>query len=139
MLPRADVRDTLLSLRILAVAAMVPLLMRLPLRQVARLVEPRRVSRSVDPPAVAALIDRVESVLCRGRPLVRSGCLVRAVTLFYFLRRVGVDVQLAFGTGRPHGEFEGHCWLVKDGRPFLEKVDPRGVFTEIYSIPAAGA
>jgi hypothetical protein len=129
----------LLSLRILTVAVTVPFLMRLPLRHVGRLLEPRHATHTTDPAAVAALIDRVESVLSRGRPVIRSGCLVRAVTLFYFLRRAGVDIELLFGTGAPQGEFEGHCWLMKDGQPFLEKVDPRGDFKEICSIPATGA
>jgi transglutaminase superfamily protein len=139
MFRRASFRELLLSLRILTVAVLVPVIMRLPLRQVGRLIEPRRARRPADPAAVVALIERIEAVLTRGRPLVRTGCLTRAVTLFYFLRRAGVDVTLAFGMGRPRAEFEGHCWLIKDGRPFLERVDPSGVFTEIYSIPVAGA
>jgi hypothetical protein len=36
---------------------------------------------------------------------------------------------------RPDGEYVGHCWLVKDGEPFLERTDPRPVFAEIVSIP----
>jgi hypothetical protein len=67
-----------------------------------------------------------------GRPLVRPGCLTRELTLYYFLRRAGLDVELCFGMGYVSNEFAGHCWLVKDGEPFMEAKDPRSLFTEVY-------
>jgi hypothetical protein len=32
-----------------------------------------------------------------------------------------------------NGEFEGHCWLMKDGEPYLEKRDPRPFFAPTYT------
>ena len=136
---RGSPRDLLLSVRIFAVAASVPVLMRLKLARMAGLLEPASPARAADPAEVERLIERIERVLRSGYPLVRTGCLTRGITLFYFLRRAGVDVRLAFGMGRPVGDDEGHCWLVKDGLPYLEKVDPRDTFAEIYSIPPARA
>ena len=46
-----------------------------------------------------------------------------------------MDVTLCFGMGRVAGEFAGHCWLMKDGQPFLEAKDPLPVFTRVVSIP----
>jgi len=31
-------------------------------------------------------------------------------------------------------EFVGHCWLVRQGEPYLEKEDPRSLYTEMYHI-----
>jgi hypothetical protein len=69
-----------------------------------------------------------------GRPLVRPGCLTRGVTRYYFFRRDGMDVSLCFGMGQVEGQFVGHCWLVKDGVPFMEPRDPRPLYAEMYRI-----
>jgi hypothetical protein len=58
------------------------------------------------------------------------------VTLFWFLRRAGLDVELRFGLDpAPGAEVDGHCWLTLDGEPYLEKQDPRPLFAEIYRLP----
>ena len=74
----------------------------------------------------------------RGRPVVRPGCLTRGVTLYYGLRREGLDVALCFGVGSPEGEMAGHCWLEMDGLPLLEGTDPRIVFTEVVRVSGSG-
>jgi hypothetical protein len=74
--------------------------------------------------------------------MVRTGCLTRGVTLFWYLRRAGLDVELRFGVDpaeQSGGEADGHCWLALDGEPFLERVDPRTRFTELYRLPLATA
>ena len=67
-------------------------------------------------------------------PLVGHRCQLRNVTLYCFLRRAGLDVALSFGM-TPQGVAAGHCWLVRDGEPFLERRDPRPLFTELLRIP----
>jgi len=133
----AEVRslaDGWLVLRALALASSVPLLMRLPLPRVARLLEPRRTSALGDAEHTLALVNLA---LDSARPLLRPTCLHRGITRYYFLRRVGVDLQLAFGVGRiENGAFAGHCWLARDGQPFAEPRDPRPVFTTVYVMPA---
>src|ERR1700759_4635439 len=99
------------------VAVATPLLMRLPLSRVESLIERAAAwSRTPanDPHEVAGTVLRM---LQTGRPIVRTGCLTRGLSLYYSLRRAGVDVSLAFGLGRVEGGdgFEGHCWLVLDG------------------------
>ncbi|MFN2472195.1 MAG: lasso peptide biosynthesis B2 protein [Gaiellaceae bacterium] len=125
----------LLGLRIALVASLAPLLARLKLSTLSALVEPGAVRTRDEPADVDELVAHVEWVLRRGRPLVRPGCLTRGLTLYYFLRRAGVDVRLAFGVGRVDEAIAGHCWLVKDERPFLERTDPLRTFTEVTSIP----
>jgi hypothetical protein len=49
-----------------------------------------------------------------------------------------MDVALCFGMGRLDKEFIGHCWLVRDGEPFLEAEDPRPRYTEMYRVSREG-
>jgi hypothetical protein len=75
-------------------------------------------------------------VLSRGRALVPGGCTVRGLTLYYFLRRAGVAVNLCYGVALVQGRLVGHCWLERAGEPFLER--PRQLrFTPAYTFPAA--
>ncbi|HWE60690.1 MAG TPA: lasso peptide biosynthesis B2 protein [Chloroflexota bacterium] len=123
---------------IFCVAAIVPLLFRLPLPWLQTLLAPRRAPRPTAPAQEEWVIDAVQGMLRRGYPLLRRGCLTRGVTLYYFLRRAGVEVTLCFGLGRAasgSGGMEGHCWLVKRGEPLLEARDPRPLYTVMYTFP----
>jgi hypothetical protein len=123
-----------------AFAALVPLLMRLPLPRLAALVT-RPPRRSAPEPGSAERLDRLVSLAPTvARPLVRTGCLTRGVTLFWFLRRTGLDVELRFGLDPlDDGAGDGHCWLTLEGEPFLEHVDPRLRFAELYRLPMQSA
>jgi len=88
----------------------------------------------VDRDRVERIAECVEMVIRKGRPLIRPGCLTRGVTRYYFFRRDGMDVSLCFGMGKVKEEFVGHCWLVKDGVPFMEPHDPRPRYAEMYRI-----
>jgi hypothetical protein len=127
-------RRLVLTLRVLAFAAVTPIVVRLPPSWLGTVLEPRRPRPAAAPEALASTADVVDRVLAKTRRTVGRSCFSRGVTQYYFLRRAGADVRLAFGVGKPEGEFAGHCWLVKDGEPFLEKTDPRPVFAEIWSI-----
>ena len=90
------------------------------------------------PGSVQKTVDYVDAVLVAFRPVVRPGCLVRGLTLYHFLRRAGADVGLNFGVARIDGRFTGHCWLVKNGRPFLEPDRPDLLYTETFHLPTVG-
>jgi len=135
-------RGLLFAPRVLLFAAVVPLLLRRRIDRLAPLLEPARTppppsSPQVSAATVAALVARIDRLLAAGRPFVRSGCLTRGLTLYYFLRREGVPVTLCFGMGRVDGAFSGHCWVVHNGEPLAEKRDPRPLFAETFRIPAA--
>jgi hypothetical protein len=127
-------------LAVVAVAA--PLLVRAGLPRLQRWIEPGRRPTPIDPHEAEPLEDQlgrwVDSVIRRGQPLVRPGCLTRGVTLYYALRRAGDDVSLCFGVGSDEGQVAGHCWLVKEGEPLLERVDPRSKFTEVVRLSPDG-
>lgn len=126
-----------------AVAVVAPFLARLDLQRLQRCLEPSpRSSRSpsVDSGEVVEVFGRrVNQVIRWGRPLVRPGCLTRGITGYYILRRAGLDVALCFGVGPVRGPgVAGHCWLILDGEPVLEAVDPRPAFTELVRLSSRG-
>lgn len=84
------------------------------------------------------LLRCLENALSFGRPLVQGDCLTYGLTRYYFLRRANVPVTLCFGVPRKGGELAagpGHCWLERDGEPFLEGKDPRAAFLPIHRLP----
>lgn len=117
------------------VAVSVPLLMRLPLARVAALLERLPIARRRAPARVARARDVVDALLGRVPLLARQPCQVRAITLYCVARRAGEPVELVFGAGWLGSRFVAHCWLTRDGAPFLEPRDPRPVYAELYRIP----
>jgi hypothetical protein len=130
---KRSISDVFLFLQVLFFATAVPFLLRLKLSRVEVLLEPR-ISSPPERDRVEQITEYVEMAMRQGRPLVRPGCLTRGVTRYYFLRRDGMDVSLCFGMGQVDGEFVGHCWLVKDGVPFMETWDPRPLYSEMYRL-----
>ena len=130
-----------LFLKVVVFATAVPLLFRLKISALNRVLERRIRSAqtpNADPARIDLIIQCVEIARAVGRPLVCPKCLTHAVTLYYFLRRAGMDLTLCFGAARKESrlvEAAGHCWLVKDGEPFLEAHDPRTNFVPIYWFP----
>lgn len=122
----------------LAFRLAVPLLARLPPTTLSRVLPlisrpGRRARRS--PAHVAEIVGRVERALALRTPLAPATCLTRGFSRFFFLRRAGIDVALAFGVGRTDAAYTGHCWLELDGAPILERSDPRPAFVEFFRIP----
>jgi len=128
-----SVRDALLFGHMFVFAMFLPLALRRDVASLATFLEPRR-CRLQAPPATVEKIQRYADAVCASR-FVRAECLVRGVTRYYFLRRAGLSIGLVFGMGTVNGRLEGHCWLVKDGRPFLEAHDPEPHFTRMVAFP----
>ncbi len=131
-----------LFLRVAGFSATVPLLMRLRLPALDRLLE-RRISSAAaaggDRHAPEDIVRCVETALAVGAPLIRPRCLTRGLTLYYFLRRAGLDVVLCFGArwrDERKEQLAGHCWLEKDGQPFLEGENLERYADPIYRLPA---
>lgn len=135
--PRS-VGRALLATRVAAVAAVAPLLSRLRLQRLERVLEPHRTGTVADARRVDEVARTVDWVL-GSVPLVQRHCLTRGITMYYFLRREGADVQLTFGMGDAGKGLAGHCWLVHNGEPYLEPKDPRPLFKEMYTIPRGAA
>jgi hypothetical protein len=127
--------DALLFGRILVFALLVPVVVRRDLASLATFLEPR-VPPPLAPPATIEKIQRYADAVCASR-LVRAECLVRGLTRYYFLRRAGLSLAVVFGMGEINGRLEGHCWLVNDGRPFMEPGDPDSHFKRMMTFPMA--
>jgi hypothetical protein len=125
--------------RILLFAAAVPLILRLrKLPDLPSWLEPR--GHTPPPPSAAEVhvrVRRIDALIAAGRPFVRSGCMVRGLTLYRFLRLAGAEVSLRFGAGEVNGRFAAHCWIVYQGEPLAEPRDPRPLFTETWRIEPA--
>lgn len=125
-------RDGWLFLRMLSLAAVTPLLMQrhLPVVQA-------WLSRTAAVVPVADQIDRrlrcMNLIMALGRPFIQPRCLTRGVTLYHFLRRAGLPVELHFGV-QHRGTFTAHCWLELEGEPFAEPNDPTREFTMVYTL-----
>lgn len=132
-----SVSRAVLFLRIFLFAAAVPVLMRLKIARVAAILEPGEEPRAVDAEYVKRVVAYIETAIRRGRPLIRPVCLTRGLARYYFLRRAGLDLSLRFGISRDDKQGKGrigHCWLVRDGLPYLEREDPRPRYVEMYHI-----
>jgi hypothetical protein len=127
--------ELFLFLRMLLFAFSVPFLLRLKLSTLQNLLEPPKPAPEPEPLTVRRISTSADRVIRFAQPLFRSICLTRGTTLYYFLRRAGLNVTLCFGIGNIKGNFIGHCWLVRDGVPYLEAVDPRSYYKVMYSIP----
>lgn len=138
--PNPEAGGRLFSLRVLLFAAVaVPLLLRrVKLARLRDWLEPPLPPPPLaEPSGVEALVRRIDALLAAGRPLVRSGCLTRGLTLYRFLRLAGADVSLHFGMGQVGEEIAGHCWLVFRGEPLAERRDPRPLYVETWRIAPA--
>lgn len=129
-------REVFMGARIFLFALIAPALWRLGPERVTAILG--RNPPMTDPPEseVSGLADLVDTVLWVGRPLLRRGCLVRGSTMFRFLRQAGCEVSLVFGVGEFDGRMRGHCWLRRQGRPYLEAGDrdPQLDYTTTYVI-----
>ncbi|HEX8849071.1 MAG TPA: lasso peptide biosynthesis B2 protein [Gemmatimonadaceae bacterium] len=127
--------DVLLLLRAASMMALVPALMWLSPSTLAVLLERVPVATRARARTQQRARPIVDALLALMAPLVTHRCQLRALTLYYLLRRAGSDVGLAFGVADSPRFTEGHCWLTSEGEPYLERRDPRPVFVELYRIP----
>ena len=130
--------DRKLPIGALVVAASAPALARLRPARLVRLLSltartPLRPGVETD---AVTRADRALGIIGRLRP---QSCLTRGITRFVILRRAGMGVELVFGLSASAGNESGHCWLELDGKPYLETVDPRQVFPEVFRVPARTA
>lgn len=130
--------ERLLFVRVCLFAPWVRVLMRLRLPWldpiVTWLARPAPDRATIAPERVAHIVGLAQQW---GHPFVARGCVTRGVSLLWILRRRGLDVQLAFGIGGPADEHQGHCWLIRDDQPYLEKEAFGDRFVEVFRVPAA--
>lgn len=110
----------------------VPLFLRLPIRKLHALLRLSKINKVKNDDCINRITTLMKTLLQRQRPFFSTYCLTKGITLYYFLRRAGLDVKLCFGVGHKEENIFAHCWLEQNGFPYLEKGDPQKLYTEMY-------
>jgi hypothetical protein len=138
--------DLWLLLRILALATVLPLLLRtLSLPRLLRWLTPSPVRPGAKAPQPQRIARLVQRVLGLNRWVYRPNCLKRSLLLFHFLRRGGQDVRLHIGVRSPGplhagAALDGHAWLELAGAPYLEpQAAAIGSYRVTYRYPERAA
>lgn len=127
---RAEVPRLLLHTRALAVALASPLIARLPPHRLERVLQMADGGEAPDPAAPAA----AERALAVTGRLIRHTCYTRGITRYLLLRRGQPGLSLVFGVEA--ASREGHCWLLLEGRPYLEDEDLDPRFVAVWHVGA---
>lgn len=81
------------------------------------------------------VVDFTDSILGQESFIYRRNCLKRTLSLYYFLSRLGLPIQVNFGVRKGEENLEGHGWLTLEGKPYLEPSPNKLDFKVIYSFP----
>ena len=122
-------RKLILAARIAAWIAFLSTIGRaLSLQAMLRLTDTRRrAAGRVRAEELASLVDRVFRT-----DILHRSCWKRAAVLRRFLLLEGIETAVAFGVRQGAEGLEGHAWLERDGKPFLEGKEPEYVVTFRY-------
>ncbi|MCP4294302.1 MAG: lasso peptide biosynthesis B2 protein, partial [Proteobacteria bacterium] len=93
---------------------------------------------------IGKIVKYTDYILGYNWLVYKQTCLKRALVLYHFLRKYGIEVQICLGVKK--GEsirevdsekiFQGHAWLLYKGNIFLEKkVDVTKTYRITYSFP----
>ncbi len=132
----ASPADAWLAAQVVAFAAAVPLLMRVPLPRLMPRITPRA-PRAVDHRSAFKATVFALAFMRRFGRATANPCLHRSLTLYHFLRRFGVPVELHFGFD-PRSDL-GHAWVSHRGEPLYEGEDPAERYREMLRFPTHDA
>lgn len=85
----------------------------------------------------AALASALIEKLFRMRlfPFDRT-CLRRCLVLYHLFGKYGLPVRVAFGVDPSgKGDWAGHCWLMHEGKPFLEPIGSDEQYHAVFELP----
>lgn len=129
-------KDTLAMIPVFFMATIFTVLLRLKLSKLT-LKWLRSIKPADEPPSeqrLATIVRRTDTALLLGRPALRSECLARSCLLYYQLRRAGAAADIRFGVMMDDGEFRSHCWIMVDGAPRFEDVEPLEKFKGVFDL-----
>ena len=78
---------------------------------------------ALEPTAIAKLVN-----IAARRGAWRVGCLRESMTLWWLLRRGGIDGNLRVGVRGRQDDLEAHAWVELDGRPLNDRRDVRALY-----------
>ena len=82
-------------------------------------------------------IARLVDIAARHAPL-RVGCLSRALTLQWILRRRGIDADLRVGVRKQGDRIDAHAWVEHAGIPLMESAGVAQRFAPFEPLARAG-
>jgi hypothetical protein len=123
-----------LCIQIFLCVVSAPLVFRIPLRRLDRLLSRVYRPRELNAARIQRIIRYTDLACEQGRGWVPRYCLARGLALLYMLRREGLPVSLVFGIRQTRTACQGHCWLTLNGEPYAERIDPRADFISMYHL-----
>jgi len=137
--PARTPADIVLAARMAAVAAWVPVLMRVTsLPRAMTVLDPGLGPRAAGATVLERHLRVAEGLFRDARRRLGSNCMRRSLVLFRFLRRAGFGAEIVFGIKRGGDKgLDGHAWIELDGEPILEDGDPRAEFSVVFRYPPA--
>ena len=81
------------------------------------------------------IVSFTDAILGQESFIYRRNCFKRTLSLYYFLSRLGLPIQVNLGVRKGEGKLEGHGWLTLEGKPYLEPGSGKPDSQVIYSFP----
>ena len=88
--------------------------------------------------AQAAVTSRLVQAAASRTPF-KTACLVRSTTLWYLLRRQGIDSEIRIGVNREEGVFHAHAWVEIDGMVLNDRDDIHQHYVPFDQVPVPGS
>ncbi|MBI5789362.1 MAG: lasso peptide biosynthesis B2 protein [Candidatus Schekmanbacteria bacterium] len=76
-----------------------------------------------------------DTILELEKFIYRRNCFKRTLSLYYFLKRIGLPVQVNLGVRKKQDELEGHGWLTLHGQPYCEPNAQNLNYQVVYFYP----
>lgn len=130
-------RDLWLLLRVAALAAFLPVILRcVKLPRLLKMLESRSTSTPLETERIDKTVRFIEFVLHESRWGRKNWCLKRSLLLYHFLGEAGVPVEINFGIQKAKS-IVGHAWLTRDGEVILDDKRFTAGYEVIYSSAVA--
>ena len=141
-----SLKEIMLLFHILILSSIIPVLAKhFTVPQLLGFFTPKKISRLKGNDERKIKIIKYTDYILNIKPELWNGtCLKRSLILFYFLRKLGMNISICFGTryniilpeDSSGKNLEGHAWLMHNGKIFLEKnVELTKTFTMTYVFP----
>jgi Transglutaminase-like superfamily len=85
---------------------------------------------------IAFLTNRLSGLIMNAanNGLFRANCLPRSLTLWWFLRRHGIQSELHFGMQKENDQIKGHAWIERHGKVLNDDSDALDRFVRLGNL-----
>lgn len=126
-------RDLWLLLRVAALAAVLPILLRcVKLPRLLKVLESRNASATIETERIDKTVRFIGFVLSSCRLGYKNRCLKSSLLLYHFLGEAGLPVEINFGIQKADG-LSGHAWISGGGDAYRCDESCTSEYEVIYS------